>query len=149
MKHQQQFDTVRDLVRAAQRSEDAQARLVIFLRKAFPHYHWVGVFRYDGRNLVLGAYQGKTPTGFSTIPEGRGICGAVVGTMKTEVVPDVAADARYLACFTETRSEIVVPVLKDGRFWGELAIDSHEPDAFGPDDVEFLEAAAKLLAERV
>jgi GAF domain-containing protein len=149
MKYQEQFDEARDLIRAAQRSEDAQSRAVIFLHKAFPHYNWVGIFRLDGKNLVLGPYQGKPPVGFSTIPEGRGVCGAVAAAMKTEVVPDVAADARYMACFAETRSEIVVPVIKDGRFWGEIAIDSHRPNAFGPDDVEFLEALAKLLAERV
>ena len=51
-------------------------------------------------------------------------------------MPDVAADARYLACSLETRSEIVVPVIKGGAFWGEVDIDSDRPDAFGPDDVE-------------
>ncbi|MBM3315082.1 GAF domain-containing protein [candidate division WOR-3 bacterium] len=149
MKYQEQFDEVRDLIRAAQRSEDAQSRAVIFLHKSFPHYNWVGVFRLSGRDLMLGPYQGQAPAGYSTIPEGRGVCGAVAGSMTTEVVPDVGADARYMACFTETRSEIVVPVIKDGRFWGEIAIDSHQPAAFTKDDVEFLEAVARLLAERV
>ena len=62
-------------------------------------------------------------------------------------MPDVGADARYLACSLETQSEIVVPIIKGGAFWGEIDIDSDRPDAFGPDDVEFLEAVARLIAE--
>lgn len=149
MRYQRELQQLGELVRSAQRSEDAQSRVVIFLHDNFPHYNWVGIFRLEGRSLVLAAYRGKTPTGFSTIPEGRGICGAVARSMKTEVVPDVSADARYLACFAETRSEIVVPIIRDGRFWGEIAIDSHQPDAFDKGDVLFLEAVANLLAERV
>jgi L-methionine (R)-S-oxide reductase len=64
-------------------------------------------------------------------------------------VPDVQADARYLACSLETRSEIVVPITKGGAFWGEIDIDSDRPDAFGSDDVEFLETVARLLSERL
>jgi GAF domain-containing protein len=64
-------------------------------------------------------------------------------------VPDVEADARYLACSLETRSEIVVPIIKNGSFWGEIDVDSDRPNAFGPDDVEFLEAVARLLPERL
>ena len=91
------------------------------------------------------------PTGADVvrIRVGEGVCGACAVSGRTEVVPDVSADARYLACFSETRSEIVVPIVKKGRFWGEIDIDSGTLDAFGSDDVEFLEALAKLLAERV
>ncbi|MEO0073514.1 MAG: GAF domain-containing protein [candidate division WOR-3 bacterium] len=149
MRYEKELQQLRELVRSAQRSEDAQSRVVIFLRENFSHYNWVGIFRLEGHSLVLSAYQGKTPTGFSTIPEGRGICGAVAKSMKTEVVPDVNADARYLACFAETRSEIVVPIIREGRFWGEIAVDSHQPDAFDKDDIALLEAVAGLLAERV
>lgn len=149
MRYHKELQQLSELVRSAQRSEDAQSRVVIFLRDNFPHYNWVGIFRLAGKNLVLSTYQGKTPEGFSTIPEGRGICGAVARSMKTEVVPDVSADARYLACFAETRSEMVVPIISAGRFWGEIAIDSHRPAAFDQDDVLFLEAVASLLADSV
>jgi GAF domain-containing protein len=148
MRYQQQFDELKELVRAAKGPEDVQARVVISLHKNFPHYNWVGIYRLEGGNLVLGPFQGK-PTVHTSIPVGKGICGAAAVSMKTEVVPDVKADARYLACSLETSSEIVVPVIKDGRFWGELDIDSDRPDAFSPDDVEFLEAVARFLAERL
>jgi GAF domain-containing protein len=108
----------------------------------------VGIYRLEGGDLVLGPFQGK-PTVHTRIPVGTGVCGAAAVSKKTEVVPDVQADARYLACSFETRSEIVVPVIKDGGFWGEIDIDSDRPDAFGPDDVELLEAVARLMAERL
>ena len=97
---------------------------------------------------MLGPFQGK-PTVHTSIPVGKGVCGAAAASRRTEVVPDVKADARYLACSFETRSEIVVPVIKDGAFWGEIDIDSDRPNAFSADDVEFLEAVARLLSERL
>jgi GAF domain-containing protein len=139
---------MKELVLAAKGPEDVQARTVISLHKNFPHYNWVGIYRLEGQNLVLGPFQGK-PTVHTSMPVGKGICGAAAASRKTEVVPNVEADARYLACSLETRSEIVVPVIKGGAFWGEIDIDSDRPDAFGPDDVEFLEAVARLLSERL
>uniref|UniRef100_A0A7C4G9T7 GAF domain-containing protein n=1 Tax=candidate division WOR-3 bacterium TaxID=2052148 RepID=A0A7C4G9T7_UNCW3 len=149
MKYQRELDEITQLVRAAQRSEDAQSRTVIYLKQHFNHYNWVGIFRLQGKELVLGPFQGQTPAKFSRIAVGQGICGTAAVTMRTEVVPDVEADARYLLCFAETRSEIVVPIIRDGRLWGEIAIDSNQPDAFTADDARFLEAVAGLLAERV
>jgi len=148
MKYQAEFERMRELVLAAKGPEDVQARVVISLHKSFPNYNWVGIYRLEGQDLMLGAFQGR-PTVHTSIPVGRGICGAAAQSRKTEVVPNVGADARYLACSLETRSEIVVPVIKGGVFWGEIDIDSDRPDAFSPDDVEFLEAVAALLAERL
>ena len=148
MKYQRQFDEMKELVLAAKGPEDVQARTVISLHKNFPHYNWTGIYRLEGQNLVLGPFQGK-PTVHTRIPIGTGVCGSAALSQKTEVVPDVKADARYLACSLETRSEIVVPVIKNGAFWGEIDIDSDKPDAFGLDDVEFLEAVARLMADRL
>jgi GAF domain-containing protein len=148
MEYQAQFDEMKELVRAAKGPEDVQARVVISLHKNFPHYNWVGIYRLEGDHLSLGPFQGK-PTVHTSIPVGKGVCGAAAASRKTEVVPDVKADARYLACSLETRSEIVVPIIKNGAFWGEIDVDSDQPDAFGRDDVEFLEAVARLLPERL
>jgi len=148
MKYQAQLDEMREFVLAAKGPEDVKARVVISLHKNFPHCNWVGIYRLEGENLVLGPFQGK-PTEHTSIPVGRGICGAAAASKKTEVVPDVAADVRYLACSLETRSEIVLPVIKGGAFWREIDIDSGWPNAFSPDDVEFLEAVARLMSERL
>lgn len=149
MKFQERFDDIKELVQGANTSEDAQARVVEHLYERFRRYDWVGIYRIEGRELVLGPWKGETATEHVRIPVGEGVCGACAESCRTEVVPDVSTDSRYMACFSGTKSEIVVPIMKDGRFWGEIDVDSGTPDAFGPDDVEFLETVAELLAGRV
>ena len=70
-------------------------------------------------------------------------------TGKTEVIPDVNADNRYLSCFISTKSEIVVPIKKDEKIIAEIDIDSDKKDAFSKDDEEFLEKVADMLAEHI
>ncbi|HDR00395.1 MAG TPA: GAF domain-containing protein [candidate division WOR-3 bacterium] len=146
MRFKEEFDAVRALVRSAQRPEDAQARVVLYLYENFGDYDWVGIYRLEGTELLLGPWQGNAPTEHVRIPAGQGVCGACALSGRTELVPDVSVDPRYLACFSETKSEVVVPITVRGRFWGEIDIDSSTPGAFSPADVEFLEAVAGLLA---
>ena len=80
---------------------------------------------------MLGPWKGPQATEHVRIPIGEGICGAAAASGVTEVVDDVNADDRYLACFVSTRSEIVVPIAYEGRVVGEIDIDSDEPAAFG------------------
>jgi GAF domain-containing protein len=80
------------------------------------------------------------------IPIGEGICGAAAASEVTEIVDDVNADERYLACFVSTRSEIVVPIAYEGRVVGEIDIDSDTPAAFGPEDRTLLERVATLIS---
>ena len=115
------------------------------LRK-IPHYTWVGVYTVEGRDLVLTSWSGPAATQHTRIPIGQGICSAAVAAKETIVVPDVNADPRYLECFLNTRSEIVVPVLKNGTATAEIDIDSDQLDAFAPRDREFLEWVAEELA---
>ncbi|MBI2955690.1 MAG: GAF domain-containing protein [Acidobacteria bacterium] len=118
------------------------------LQRERPHYNWVGIYFLEGSELVLGPFVGA-PSPHTRIPIGRGICGAAVRERQTVVVPDVNADPRYLACSLETKSEIVVLIEFDGRILGEIDIDSHSPNAFGPDDRTLLEEVARLLAPRL
>ncbi len=115
------------------------------LRK-IPHYTWVGVYAVDRGDLVLASWSGPAATQHARIPVGQGICGAAASSGETIVVPDVANDPRYLQCFLNTRSEIVVPILKDGRAVAELDIDSDELDAFKPADSTFLAWVTEELA---
>jgi len=114
-----------------------------------PHYTWVGIYLVEGEELVLGSWQGPAATQHVRIPIGVGICGAAAKAGKTEVVDDVAADPRYLACFPSTRAEIVVPIRDGDRVLGEIDIDSDLPAAFTEKDVAFLEEVARLLAQRL
>src|SRR5579883_1397076 len=79
-------------------------------------------------------------------PVGGARCGAAAASGRPEVVADVTADPRYLACFPSTRAEIVVPIVRDGQVVGEIDIDGDEVGAFGAEDLSFLESVARLLA---
>jgi GAF domain-containing protein len=127
-------------------AQDLQA-VVDLLHDRVAHYSWVGVYLVEGDDLVLGPWNGPEATGHVRIPVGQGVCGAAAASGKTEVVDDVNADPRYLACFASTRSEIVVPISREGRVVGEIDIDSDQPAAFGDADREFLERVAESIAQ--
>ena len=126
-------------------TSDLQAA-VDLLHERCEHYSWIGIYLVEGDDLVLGPWQGPQATEHVRIPVGQGVCGAAAASGETEVVEDVNADPRYLACFPSTRSEIVVPIAHEGRVVGEIDIDSDRPAAFGEDDRAFLERVAELLA---
>ena len=127
---------------------DGLAAAVALLHDRLEHVSWVGFYRVEGDELVLGPWRGPAATEHVRIPIGEGICGAAAASGMTQLVDDVAGDGRYLACFASTRSELVVPVRHGGRVVGELDVDSDRPDAFGPDDRRLLERVALLIAER-
>ena len=127
---------------------EAMTRLVAILKARVPHYTWVGIYRREQEDLVLGPYLGR-PSPHTRIPIGRGICGAAAAARQTIIVDDVNADDRYLACSVDTQSEIVVPVMRNGEVLAEIDIDSDTRAAFGRQDQELLEAAAAILAERL
>ncbi len=139
---------IRERLRAEPDVSRALERAVSELKRAMPDYTWVGIYLVQGDELVLGPFLGK-PSPHTRIPVGRGICGAAAAEKQTIVVDDVNADERYLACSLETRSEIVVPIMRDGRVLGEIDIDSDRAAAFGEDDRALLEAIASELALRI
>ncbi len=139
---------IRSAVAAAPNPDSAMQQAVRLLKDGIPHYTWVGIYVLEGDELVLGPFLGK-PSPHTRIPLGRGICGAAATEKATIVVDDVNADPRYLACSIETRSEIVVPIMRDGDVFGEIDIDSDQPAAFGAADRALLEPVAALLADRL
>jgi L-methionine (R)-S-oxide reductase len=120
--------------------------VVDVLHDRIDHYSWIGIYLVDRDELVLGPWKGPQATEHVRIPVGQGVCGAAVASGKTEVVDDVNADPRYLACFPSTRSEIVVPIAHEGRVVGEIDIDSDQHAAFGEDDRAFLERVAHQIS---
>jgi GAF domain-containing protein len=137
---------VNELLPEIEAAQDLQA-VVDLLHDRVAHYSWVGVYLVEGDDLVLGPWNGPEATEHVRIPVGQGVCGAAAASGKTEVVDDVNADPRYLACFASTRSEIVVPISREGRVVGEIDIDSDQPAAFGDADREFLERVAESIAQ--
>jgi L-methionine (R)-S-oxide reductase len=138
--------TYDEALEAIRQAENPLSAAVEVLQERFEHYSWVGIYLVEGDDLVLGPWQGPEATEHVRIPVGQGVCGAAAASGKTEVVDDVNADPRYLACFPLTRSEIVVPISQNGRVVGEIDIDSDRPAAFGQEDRAFLERVAELIA---
>jgi GAF domain-containing protein len=118
------------------------------LKTDVKHYDWVGFYIMDknGENLILSVFNGE-PTAHTKIPVGKGICGQAAATKKTFVVQDVSQESNYLSCSSKVKSEIVIPIFKDGKVVGELDIDSHRVYPFTPEDRKFLENICKKVSE--
>ena len=139
-----------ELAAKAPSAEALMNGIVGLLHENLLTYNWVGFYMIEREGekdmLALGHFRG-TMTPHTRIPLNQGICGAAASSGKTVVVDDVSSDSRYLACSLETKSEIVVPIFVKGKVVGELDIDSHVLAAFGPDDRELCEHAAKVLGQ--
>jgi L-methionine (R)-S-oxide reductase len=140
------LEAVDRIVNRESEADEVLRQVVEVLRDRFDHYSWVGIYLVEGDDLVLGPWKGPQATDHVRIPIGQGICGAAAASGVTEIVDDVNADDRYLACFVSTQSEIVVPIAYEGRVVGEIDIDSDAPAAFGPEDSAFLERVALLIS---
>ena len=131
------------------KSKNVLEDVVEFLYKNFDYYSWVGIYIVEGNYLILGPWSGSQATEHNKIPIGVGICGSAVATGKTEIIDDVNSDSRYLSCFLSTKSEIVVPIKKEGKVVGEIDIDSDVTNAFKKEDKSFLEKIADMLNEHI
>ena len=119
------------------------SNLVAALRQGFGFF-WVGVYFNKEGQLVLGPFQG--PVACTRIPYHKGVCGASYTRQETIVVPDVDAFPGHIACSGDSKSEIVVPVVKDGEVKLVLDIDSDTLNSFDEVDKHYLEQLMKLVA---
>jgi L-methionine (R)-S-oxide reductase len=147
-RHTDALDAIRGALADEPDARRAMESTVQLLSTHLPDYTWTGIYLLERNELCLGPFVGR-PSPHTRIPVGRGICGAAAADKATIIVDDVNADPRYLACSTDTRSEIVVPIMLAGEVLGELDVDSDRPAAFTADDRELLEAVAALLAPRL
>ena len=140
------LEAVDRIVNRESEADEVLRQTVEVLQDRFGHYSWVGIYLVEEADLVLGPWKGPQATDHVRIPVGQGVCGAAAASGQTEIVDDVNSDDRYLACFPSTRSEIVVPIVYEGKVVGEIDIDSDRPAAFGPEDRTLLERVAVLIS---
>ena len=112
------------------------ANVSAMLHETF-HFWWTGFYRVQADELVLGPFQG--PLACTRIKYGRGVCGMAWKEGVTQVVPDVELFPGHIACSSASRSEIVVPLYKDGRVIAVLDIDSEHLATFDATDQRYLE----------
>jgi putative methionine-R-sulfoxide reductase with GAF domain len=143
------IDKIEDLCSTEVSETRLYERAVDSVFEASERYNWVGIYKVEGEELVLGGWRGPEPTQHERIPLDKGICGFVATEGETIMVRDVNADSRYLACFINTKSEMVVPIKLDGEVIAEIDIDSNTPSAFEEDDKELLESVAARLGKKI
>lgn len=111
-------------------------------------WHWVGFYRVQGQELVLGPFQG--PVACMRIGRGKGVCGTAWKEARTIVVPDVELFPGHIACSPLSRSEIVVPLLdRNGQVTAVLDVDSSTVDDLGADDAKGLELLCHMIESRL
>jgi len=118
------------------------------LRDNVSHYDWVGFYFVDKtrqNELILGPFEGE-PTEHERIQFGRGVCGQAAQLKRTYVVQDVSKETNYLSCSPNVKSEIVIPIFKNGKIVGELDIDSHTLSAFTHQDEAFLRKICEIVS---
>jgi L-methionine (R)-S-oxide reductase len=123
------------------------ANLSALVYHALPALNWVGFYFFDGRELVVGPFQGLPAC--IRIPLDKGVCGAAASTGQTQRVADVNAFPGHIACDSASRSEVVVPLFQpgSGALIGVFDLDSPEPNRFDADDQRGLEALAQAFVE--
>jgi len=147
-------DLYRDLLGAADAVTTGEpdaianmANVAALLWQYLPDINWAGFYRNVGDELVLGPFQGKAAC--IRIPFGKGVCGAAAATRTTQLVEDVHAFPGHIACDAASRSELVVPIVSDGRMVAVIDLDSPSPGRFDAEDAAGIEGIAKLLSDRV
>lgn len=120
------------------------SNLTASLKQTFDKISWVGFYLFDGTKLYLGPFQGKVAC--TNIEIGKGVCGTSALKKETIVVQDVNKFPGHIFCDPDSKSEIVVPILKDENLFGVLDLDSTEYNSFDEIDKKYLEEIVEFLA---
>lgn len=118
------------------------ANITAALKEQFGWF-WVGFYIVKSDELVLGPFQG--PVACTRIKKGRGVCGSSWAKAETLIVPDVEQFPGHIACSSLSKSEIVVPIFKEGKVWGVLDVDSELLNQFDETDQKYLEQILALI----
>ena len=119
------------------------AQFSAFLFHQLDDLNWAGFYLNRNEELVLGPFQGQIAC--VRIPFGRGVCGAAAASRQTQRVEDVHAFAGHIACDSASNSELVVPLIKDGRLIGVLDLDSPSIGRFSEQDQQGIEALTAIF----
>jgi GAF domain-containing protein len=121
-----------------------------YLKSNFKYFDWVGFyFNNDNKKeLKLMSFAGK-PTEHTIIPFGKGICGQVAISNENFIVNDVNKQGNYISCGIEVKSEIVIPIFKNGKNIGQINIDSHSINPFTKKDTDLLEFVCNLVSIKI
>jgi len=117
------------------------------LNQTFEKISWVGFYLFDGEKLYLGPFQGKVAC--TEIRIGNGVCGTAAKERKTVIVEDVEKFPGHIFCDADSKSEIVIPIIKDDTLYGVLDLDSTELNSFNETDKKYLEEMVLFLSKNI
>ncbi len=146
-RYEKVLESVKAVLLGNGRSLSLVARMALvasILKAEFIEWVFCGFYQVVDHHLEIGPYQGEV-LACSTIEFGRGVCGTAAENQKTVIVKDVNQFSGYIACDSETVSEIVVPVFTDHRLVGVLDVDSPQSAAFDESDQKYLEQIVKIM----
>jgi len=123
------------------------SNLTAILKQTFEKISWVGFYLFDGKKLYLGPFQGKIAC--TQIEIGKGVCGTAAAKSKTIIVENVDMFPGHIVCDSDSKSEIVVPVISNNQLYGVLDLDSTELSAFNETDKKYLEIICEYLGEEI
>ena len=119
------------------------ANVCAALKEQF-NFFWIGFYMVKGDELVLGPFQG--PVACTRIRKGKGVCGTSWNEAKTIIVPDVEAFPGHIACSSASKSEIVIPIIRNGAVIGVLDVDSDQLNSFDETDADLLNEILQLIS---
>lgn len=117
------------------------------LDQTFDKINWIGFYLFDGKKLYLGPFQGKVAC--TSIELGKGVCGTSALNRETIIVEDVNKFPGHIVCDSDSKSEIVIPLIKKDKLFGVLDIDSALYSAFDETDKKYLEYICNFLTEEI
>jgi len=123
------------------------SNFVAIIKDTFEKISWVGFYLFDGQKLYLGPFQGKVAC--TNIEIGKGVCGTSAARRETIIVPDVTEFPGHIVCDSNSKSEIVVPLVQNDQLLGVLDLDSYHYNAFSKTDEEYLEEICKFLSDEI
>jgi len=123
------------------------SNLTALLKQTIDKISWVGFYLFDGKKLYLGPFQGKIAC--TQIEIGKGVCGTAAAKSKTIIVENVDMFPGHIVCDSDSKSEIVVPVISNKQLYGVLDLDSTELSAFNETDKKYLEIICEFLGEEI
>ncbi|QQS37532.1 MAG: GAF domain-containing protein [Ignavibacteriales bacterium] len=138
---------IKSLVNSEENFISNLSNFTAILKQSFEKISWVGFYLFDGRQLYLGPFQGKVAC--TTIEIGKGVCGKAAEDLKTIIVPDVNKFPGHIFCDVDSKSEIVIPLLKNGKLLGVLDLDSNQYDSFNEIDSRYLNEMCIYLSENI
>jgi L-methionine (R)-S-oxide reductase len=138
---------IRSLLNKGENILSNLANFTAALKQTFDKISWVGFYLYDGKKLFVGPYQGKVAC--TIIEIGKGVCGKAAELKQTVIVEDVDTFPGHIACDPDSKSEIVIPIMKEDKLFGVLDLDSNNLSAFSETDKKHLEEYCNFLSSEI